>query len=254
MGVFVYSLANKMITNKNCYKRPLLKLSGEMLGGKNGASFDKASLEAAADTIKRLTQKNITPAVVVGGGNLMRGAKTSLSALRRHKADAIGMLGTVMNGICLTEHLLSAGVKAKAYSAVPITAFIDTYNIDDARQNLDNGVVCVFTAGTAHPYFSTDTCAALRAIEVGCDVVIKGTKVDGIYDSDPLKNPNAKKYDVITYDEIITKRLGVIDIMAAALCAENKMPLKIISLKPDIIIAACGGENVGTSVVASPQI
>ena len=232
------------------YKKPLLKLSGEMFGGKDGFGFDRASLEGFAKEIKAVVDAGITPGIVIGGGNFFRGAKSTLPAVKRHNADSIGMLATVMNALCFADHLEAVGVKTAVFSAMPIGTLTRPYDIDKAQKFLNKGIVCIFSAGTGHPYFSTDTGSALRAIETGCDVLVKATKVDGVYDADPAKVPTAKKYDVITYEEVLDKKLGVMDLVAITLCRDNSMPLKVLSLKESgVLVKACRGEKVGTDVV-----
>ncbi|KAF1080599.1 MAG: Uridylate kinase [Candidatus Rifleibacterium amylolyticum] len=234
------------------FRRPLLKLSGEMLGGSDGFGFNRSVLDGFAKEIKTLTESGIVPGIVLGGGNFFRGARTTLPALKRHRADAIGMLATVMNAICFAEHLEAAGVKAKVYSAVPMHPLVAAYDIDDAIANLKAGVVCLYSGGTGNPYFSTDSAAALRAIETGCDVLIKGTKVDGVYDSDPVKNPSATKFLQITYEEVLRRNLGVMDLVAITLCRDNRMPLKVLSLADSgNLLKACSGATTGTDVIES---
>lgn len=237
---------------KTEFKRPLLKLSGEMLGGVDGFGYNKESIERFASEIKSLTQANIIPGIVIGGGNFFRGARTSLPALKRHRADAIGMMATIMNAICFAEHLESISVKAAVFSAIPIGTVAIPYNSDEARRYLSQNIVCIYSGGTGNPYFSTDSAAALRAIETGCDVLIKGTKVDGIYDSDPVSNSSAKKFEKITYQQILNKNLKVMDLVAITLCKDNLMPLKVLSLdEPGILLKACLGATVGTDVLES---
>ncbi|MBU1105530.1 MAG: UMP kinase [Candidatus Riflebacteria bacterium] len=234
------------------FKRPLLKLSGEMLGGPDGFGFDRAVLDKFAIEIRMLTKAGITPGIVLGGGNFFRGARTTLPALKRHRADAIGMLATVMNAICFAEHLEAAGLKAKVYSAVPLHPLVAAYDIDDVVTNLNAGIVCLYSGGTGNPYFTTDSAAALRAIETGCDVLIKGTKVDGVYDSDPVKNPAATKFMKITYEEVLSRNLGVMDLVAITLCRDNRMPLKVLSLSESgNLLKACSGAIIGTDVIES---
>ena len=232
--------------------RPLLKLSGEMFGGKDGYGFDRSTLEKFASEVKMLINAGITPGIVIGGGNFFRGARTTLPALKRHRADAIGMLATVMNAICFAGHLEAAGVKTAVFSAIPMGSMALAYDIDLAVRYLDEGIVCLYSCGTGNPYFSTDSGSALRAIETGCDVLIKGTKVDGVYDSDPAKNPAARKFDRITYEEVLARNLGVMDLVAITLCRDNRMPLKVLNLnEPGIMLRACLGENTGTDVIES---
>ena len=228
------------------YKKPLLKLSGEMFGGKDGFGFDRSSLEGFAKEIKAVVDAGVTPGIVIGGGNFFRGAKSTLPAVKRHNADSIGMLATVMNALCFADHLESLGVKTAVFSAMPIGTLTRPYDIDKAQKFLNKGIVCIFSAGTGHPYFSTDTGSALRAIETGCDVLVKATKVDGVYDADPAKDPRASD------EEVLDKKLGVMDLVAITLCRDNSMPLKVLSLnKPGILVKACRGEKVGTDVVPS---
>jgi uridylate kinase len=232
------------------YQQPLLKLSGEMFGGKDGYGFDGEALTSFALEIKELVELGVTPGIVIGGGNFFRGAQSTLPALQRHNADSIGMLATVMNSICFADHLRAVGVKTVVFSAMTVGTFTQLYDINLARQLLKEKTVCVFSGGTGHPYFSTDSGSALRAIEVGCDLLVKATKVDGVYDSDPAKNPDAKKYHEITYEEILDKKLGVMDLVAITLCRDNKLPLKVLSLKEKGILAkACKGLAIGTNVV-----
>lgn len=234
------------------FSRPLLKLSGEMFGGNGGFGFDRATLEKFAEEVTSLQAAGITPGIVIGGGNFFRGARTTLPALKRHRADAIGMLATVMNAICFAEHLEAAGMRTAVFSAVPLANMALAYDIDQARRLLAEGVICLYSGGTGNPYFSTDSAAALRAIETGCDVLIKGTKVDGVYDSDPAKNPAAIKFDQITYEEVLARNLGVMDLVAITLCRDNRMPLKVLSLnEPGILLRACLGETTGTDVIES---
>ena len=234
---------------KACFKRPLLKLSGEMFGGNDGFGFDRPILENFAKEVKSLVDNKIIPGIVIGGGNFFRGARTTLPAVRRHRGDAIGMLATVMNAICFAEHLENLGIKTAVFSATPIGEMTLPYNIDKARELLDHGVVCLYSGGTGNPYFSTDSGAALRAIETGCDVLIKGTKVDGVYDADPVKNPKAKKFESITYSEVLERKLQVMDLVAITLCRDNRMPLKVLSLnEAGILLKACQGKKVGSDV------
>ncbi len=233
-----------------CFSRPLLKLSGEMLGGNGGFGFNREVLESLAEEIKALVGHQIKPGIVIGGGNFFRGARTTLPAMRRHHADAVGMLATVMNALCFAEHLEAIGVKTAVFSATPIGEMTRPYSIDTAVELLDQGVVCLYAGGTGNPYFSTDSAAALRAIETGCDVLIKGTKVDGVYDSDPIKNKRAVRFPVISYSEVLKRNLQVMDLVAITLCRDNRMPLKVLSLsQPGILLKACSGHVVGTDVI-----
>ncbi len=231
------------------FSRPLLKLSGEVLGGAAGYGFDRQVLTDLAERIREMTTHGITPALVLGGGNIFRGGRNQLPALRRHRGDAIGMLATVMNSVCVAEHLIAAGVPAEVYSALEMPKVCPTFDLDRARRDLENGTVVIFAAGLGEPFLTTDTVSALRAIEVGCDVLIKATKVDGVYDSDPAKNPKAKRFTEITYAEVLERSLGVMDLSAIALCRENRMPLLVCSLiERDAVLHACLGKPIGTRV------
>jgi uridylate kinase len=236
--------------DKFAFTRPLVKISGEMLGGKDGYGFNRESLEFFALEIKALVDSGIIPGIVIGGGNFFRGARTTLPALKRHRADAIGMLGTVMNAISFSQHLENLNIKTQVFSSIAMGQLAHGYDIESARQALEQKVVCLYSCGTGNPYFSTDSAAALRAIETGCDILLKGTKVDGVYDSDPLINPQAKRFSSITYSEVLKLNLKVMDLVAITLCRDNKMPLKVISLnQPGILVKACRGEKVGTDVI-----
>lgn len=222
-----------------------------MLGGETGFGFDRPSIEGYAAEIAELVKNNITPALVLGGGNFFRGARGHLPAMHRHSADFVGMLATVMNAVCFAEHLIAAGVKCAVFSAVEMPKICFPYQIDEARKALQSGTVCLFAGGTGNPYFSTDTGAALRAIEVGCDVLIKATKVDGVYDKDPKKYKDANKFETITYAEVLQRELGVMDLVAIALCRENRMPLEVLSLaEKGNLLRACRGLKIGTKVIA----
>ena len=225
-----------------------------MLGGEEGFGFHGPTLEQLAQKVARLYHEGIHPALVLGGGNFFRGARTSLSALKRHHGDHIGMLATIMNAMCFADFLTAAGVPNQVFSAFPIPNVCAPYQIDQAFQALNDGRVCLFAGGTGNPYFSTDSAAALRAIEVGCDVLIKATKVDGIYDADPEKKPQATRFAEISYREVLERKLGVMDLNAIAMCREQNMPLLVLSLaEPDSLLRACCGEDVGTKVIEDHQ-
>ncbi len=239
-----------MTRTKPTFRRPLLKISGEMLGGSAGTGFNREAIETYAAAVAELTKHGITPSLVIGGGNFFRGARGHLPALERHHADYVGMLATVMNAICFADHLSATGVRAKVFSATAMEPMVEPYGIDKAKAALDAGIVCLFGGGTGSPYFSTDSASALRAIETGCDVLIKATKVDGVYDSDPMKNPSAKKFDTIQYREVLDRQLGVMDLVAITLCRDNRMPLLVLSMaEPHVLLRACNGEPLGTRVV-----
>ncbi|MBI3037737.1 UMP kinase [bacterium] len=232
------------------FRRPLLKLSGEVLGGEEGAGFHEPVLESLAETISNLVVQGISPSIVLGGGNFFRGARGHLKSLKRHHGDFIGMLATIMNAVCFSDYLLASGVKNTVFSAMEIPKVCSSYQIDKAIGQIEDKSVCLFAGGSGNPFFSTDTAAALRAIETNCDVLIKVTKVDGVYDSDPISNPKAKKFQKISYGEVLKRGLGVMDLAAIALCRENKMPLLVLSMmEKNAILKACQGKPIGTRVV-----
>ena len=232
------------------YKRVLLKLSGEVLIGEAGYGIDPKVLDSLARQIKEVVEGGIELAITVGGGNIFRGIAASAEGMDRAQADYIGMLATVMNSLALQEALERAGVITRVQSAIEMRAVAETYIRRRAIRHLEKGRVVIFAAGTGNPYFTTDTTAALRACEINADILMKATKVDGIYDSDPKTNPNAKKFETITYMEMLNKELHVMDTTATSLCKDNAMPMIVFNLtKEGNIARALKGENVGTTVV-----
>jgi len=231
------------------YKRVLLKLSGEHLAGDQGYGIDPKVITALAEQIRSIKDGGIELAITVGGGNIFRGMAASTEGMDRSQADYIGMLATVMNALALQEALERAGVFTRVQSAIAMQEVAETYIRRRAVRHLEKGRVVIFAGGTGNPYFTTDTTAALRACEIGADVFMKATKVEGIYDSDPVKNPDAKRYERISYLDVLTKELHVMDSTAISLCMENKMPLIVFSLAQDgTMEAALRGEPVGTVV------
>lgn len=206
------------------YKRVLFKLSGEAID-------NPELLKDIAEEIKELTQSGIQIAIVVGGGNIIRGGVASQSGeLDRVNADYMGMLATVINAMALQEKFTNFGIKARAMSAVPVDRVCDNYLIRDARRHLEEGEVVILGGGTGVPFFTTDTNASLKACELNCDVVLKATKVDGVYDSDPVKNPDAKKFDHIKFEEVLSKGLRVMDLTAISMCMDNNIPLIVFNM------------------------
>lgn len=205
--------------------RVMLKLSGEVLGGPQGLGLNAETLTHFAQILGKISQKHEL-AIVTGGGNIMRGKATK--GLDRSKADQIGMMATVVNCMTLEQHLIANGYAACAVSSVPSLA--KHYDIPEARQMLAKKTIVLVAGGTSNPYFTTDSAAALRALELNCDILIKATKVDGVYDSDPNKNPNAKRYDKIAFADAIAQNLGVMDLTAMILCKENGMKLRVCSV------------------------
>ncbi len=229
------------------YNRVLLKLSGEALAGDKHTGFDEATCIAVGKQVKALVEQGVEVAVVIGGGNFWRG-RTS-ETIDRVKADQIGMLATVMNCIYVSDIFRYLGLSTSVYTPFACGSMTKLFSKDDASKDLKAGSVVFCAGGTGHPYFSTDSATSLRAIELECDVILMAKAIDGVYDSDPKKNPNAKKYETLAISEIVDKKLGVIDLTSAVLCMENKMPLLIFSLNEEngIVDAAMGTSN-GTRI------
>lgn len=213
------------------YKRILLKLSGEALAGEQGFGFDEVNVTAVGKQIKELSERGVQIAIVIGGGNFMRGR--ACKSIDRTKADSIGMLATVMNCIFVSEILRNLGLKTRVFTPFACGGFTELFSKDAAVKALENGEIVFCGGGTGHPYFSTDTGTALRAIELNCECIVMAKAVDGIYDSDPVLNPNAKKYDKMTYTEVITKQLKAVDLTASVLCHENNMPMLVFDLNEE---------------------
>ena len=231
------------------YKRALLKLSGEHLAGDQGYGIDPKVIKGLAVQIKRIKDQDLEIAITVGGGNIFRGMAASTEGMDRSQADYIGMLATVMNALALQEALEQEGVYTRVQSAIAMQQVAETYIRRRAIRHLEKGRVVLFAAGTGNPYFTTDTTAALRACEIGADVLLKATKVDGVYDSDPMKNPDARRFERISYLDVITKGLQVMDTTAISLCMDNKLPLIVFSIVKDgTMEAVLRGEQVGTII------
>lgn len=229
------------------YKRILLKLSGEALAGEKGFGIDIDTIGKVCDSIKEVVNTGVEVAIVVGGGNFWRGRKAE--EIERTTADYMGMLATIMNGQALQDTLEIRGVDTRLQSAIEMRQIAEPYIRRRAVRHLEKGRVVIFAGGTGNPFFSTDTCAALRASEINADIILFGKTVDGIYDSDPKVNPNAKKYQEISYSDILTKNLKVIDSTAASLCRDNGIPTMVFALSDSgNILRAVYGENIGTIV------
>ena len=227
--------------------RVLLKLSGEALAGEKKTGFDEATVLKVAEQVKKIVDDGMQVAIVIGGGNFWRG-RTSEN-MERTKADQIGMLATVMNCIYVSDMFRYVGMKTKIYTPFTCGAFTELFSKDDEEKNIEEGVVTFFAGGTGHPYFSTDTATALRAIEIEADAILLAKAIDGVYDSDPKVNPDAVKYDEISLDEVLSKKLGVIDLTATIMCLENKMPLVIFGLEEEnSIVNTMSGNFNGTYV------
>ncbi len=231
------------------FSRILLKLSGEALGGENGFGINTDEAEAIARRIRDVHQMGVEVAVVIGAGNLWRGKQGLDRGMERATADYMGMLGTMMNALALMDALEREGVFCRVQSAIEMRAIAEPYIRRRAVRHLEKKRVVIFGAGTGNPYFSTDTAAALRAMEIDADVLIKATKVDGVYDSDPKKNPNAVKFDTLSYIDVLNRRLEVMDSTAISLCMENELPIMVLNLwDPQALHRALVGEPVGTLV------
>lgn len=227
------------------YKRVLLKLSGEALAGDKGTGFDEATCVPVAEQIKKLVEDGTEVAIVIGGGNFWRGR--SSETIDRTKADQIGMMATVMNCIYMSEICRSVGLMTQILTPFECGSFTKLFSKDRVNKYLGKGMVVFFAGGTGHPYFSTDTPAALRAIEIEADVILAAKSIDGVYDSDPAVNPDAKKYETLKMSEIVDQKLGVVDLAAAVLCMENKMPMIVFGLNEEnSIVKTVGGSGNGT--------
>ena len=233
------------------FKRILLKLSGEALSGKSGFGIDVDEAESIASRIKEVRDMGVEVAVVIGAGNLWRGKQGLERGMDRSTADYMGMLATVMNAMALMDALERQGVLTRVMSAIEMRAIAEPYIRRRAVRHLEKGRVVIFGAGTGNPFFSTDTAAALRATEIEAQIVIKATKVDGVYDSDPKKNPDAKKFDQISYIEVLNRSLEVMDSTAITLCKDNDLPILVLNFwDPIALLDALNGKAVGTLVTA----
>jgi uridylate kinase len=231
------------------YRRILLKLSGEALGGEAGYGISPEAVHDMAAQVAEVRQLGVEVVIVVGGGNIFRGIQGSEKGIERATGDYMGMLATVINALALQDALEKKKVLTRVLSAITMTAIAEPFIRRRAIRHLEKGRVVIFAAGTGNPFFSTDTAAALRANEMGVDAVLKATKVDGIYDKDPKKYPNAKRYDRITFAEALEKRLKVMDAAAFALCQDNKMPIIVFDFfQPHNLLRVVTGEPVGTVV------
>ena len=231
------------------YKRVLLKLSGEALMGDDAFGINRATIEGMVAQIKAVVDTGVQMAVVTGGGNIFRGMAGGAAGMDRATADYMGMLATIMNALALQDAMKHAGLEARVQSALRIDQVVEPYIRPRAMRHLDEGKIVIFAAGTGNPFFTTDTAAALRGVEIGAEIVLKATKVDGIYTADPKKDPNATRYSDITFDEAINKNLGVMDATAFALCRDQKMPIKVFSIfKEGGLMRVVKGEDEGTLV------
>ena len=233
------------------YRRVLLKLSGEALMGELDYGIEPQVIQRLAAEIATAHSAGVEIAIVVGGGNIFRGAGLARAGMDRVTGDYMGMLATVMNALAIQDALESLNVFARVMSALQIHEVCEDYIRRRAVRHLEKGRVVILAAGTGNPFFTTDTAASLRAIEIGADVLLKATKVDGVFDADPASHPDAKRYETVTYDQVIADKLGVMDATAIVMCRDNALPLRIFNLThANALVQAMSGENVGTLVCA----
>lgn len=233
------------------YKRILLKLTGEALGDAAGTGIGSERVHRVAGEIMEVQQMGVEVSVVVGGGNIFRGIQGSQKGVQRATGDYMGMLATIINALALQDALEKLGVACRVQTAIAVAQVAESFIRRRAMRHLEKGRVVIFAGGTGNPYFSTDTAASLRASEIGAEIILKATKVDGIYDADPLENPDAKRYDRITYQEAIGKRLRVMDTTAFSMCMDNRMPIIVFDVfKPHNIRRLVAGETIGTLVTS----
>ncbi|MBI2411662.1 MAG: UMP kinase [Deltaproteobacteria bacterium] len=233
------------------YKRILVKLSGEALMGDKEFGVDTAVVNAIADEVKAVHSLGIQIALVIGGGNIFRGVSASAKGMDRANADYVGMLATVINSLMLQDALEKKGIFTRVISAIEMKELAEPYIRRKAVRHLEKGRVIIFAAGTGNPYFTTDTAASLRAMEINADIILKGTKVDGVYDRDPIKDPEAKRYTKLKYIDVLKDGLKVMDTTAISLCMDNSLPIIVFSMKtPGNLIRIVKGEEIGTIVSA----
>jgi len=237
------------MNNKLKYKRILLKLSGESLAGENEFGIEPKILDFFSDEIKSVHSLGVQVGIVIGGGNIYRGLNANGQAIDRVTGDQMGMLATMINSLALQNACENKGMYTRLMTAINMSAIAEPYIRRRAIRHLEKGRVVIFGAGTGHPYFSTDTAASLRAVEIEADAIFKGTRVDGVFDSDPEKNPEAFRFEEISYIDVLQKNLRVMDLTAISLCKENNLPIIIFNMdKPGNLLKVVTGENVGTSV------
>jgi len=235
-------------------RRVLIKLSGEALMGNEQYGVDPAVLNRIALEIRDLIEAEVQVSIVIGGGNIFRGAGLAAKGMDRVSADQMGMLATVINGLAIQDGLERVGLHARVMSAIKIYEVCEDYIRRRAIRHLEKGRVVILAAGTGNPFFTTDSAASLRAVEIGADLLIKATKVDGVYSADPSTVVDAIRYDELDYDEVLTQKLGVMDATAIVLCRDNKMPLRVVDMTtPGSFVRAALGENVGTLVTSQEK-
>ncbi|HGX92533.1 MAG TPA: UMP kinase [Candidatus Tenderia sp.] len=234
---------------KPVYKRVLLKLSGEALMGEGQYGIDPATISRMAEEIRELNEAGVEVGLVIGGGNIFRGAGLAEGGMERVTGDHMGMLATVINALAMQDALEKKGLFARVMSALKIHQICEDYIKRRAVRHLEKGRVVIFAAGTGNPFFTTDSAASLRAVEIGADLLIKATKVDGVYSADPVKDPTATRYETLSFDEVLDQRLGVMDATAIVLCRDYNMPLCVLDInKPGALMNAIMGNKEGTMV------
>jgi uridylate kinase len=231
------------------YTRILLKLSGESLSGNGNYGINNQVLEEYAKQVTDIAAKGCEVAVVIGGGNIFRGLNGTESGFDRVKGDQMGMLATIINSLALESAIKKSGGKSKVFTSIRMEPVGELYNRDKVTETMKNGTVCILSGGTGNPFFTTDTAAALRAVEIGADVLLKGTRVDGVYTADPEKDPDARKFDNISFEEVIDKRLKVMDPTAFTMCRENNMPIVVFNMnKAGNLLKIVKGTEIGTLI------
>jgi uridylate kinase len=242
-------LENQQQDKKLKYKRVLLKISGEAMMGDMAYGVDPATVDYIAKEIKEAVSMGVEIAIVIGGGNIFRGVEASLKGIERASADYMGMLATVINALALQNYLEKYGIPTRVQSAIEMKELAEPYIRRKAMRHLEKGRTVIFAAGTGNPYFTTDTAASLRAMEIGADVILKATKVNGVYSSDPMKDPSAKKYTTVTYIDVLKKGLSIMDSTAISLCMDNNLPIVVFNLRgKSNIRKILEGKKIGTLV------
>ncbi|MCH8327688.1 MAG: UMP kinase [Candidatus Marinimicrobia bacterium] len=235
--------------NEPIFRRILLKMSGEILAGKQGFGLDPDILTSLARQVKSVTDAGISVAIVIGGGNLFRGVDVADKGMDRVTGDYLGMTATIMNSVAFQSALESVGLDTRVLSAITMAQLSEPYIRRRAIRHLEKGRVVICAGGTGNPYFTTDTAAVLRAMEIGADVILKGTKVDGVYSADPVTDPSATRFEHLTYEEVISKKLRVMDLTAVTLCMENGLPIIVFDIQTEgNLFKVVTGENIGTNV------
>jgi uridylate kinase len=242
-------VSNNGMEGQMAYKRILLKLSGEALGGEQGYGIDPQTITTIASEVQQVVACGVQLALVIGGGNIFRGLAASSKGMDRASADYMGMLATMINSLAMQDALEQIGVDTRVQSAIAMQEVAEPYIRRRAMRHLEKGRVVIFGAGTGNPYFTTDTAASLRAMEIGAEAILKGTKVDGVYSADPKKDPNAVRFTSLTYHEVLKKGLQVMDATATALCMDNDLPIVVFDITtPGNVKRVVMGENIGTIV------